>query len=156
MNMKARPEHVQSFVWELRRSFRELAEAADAALTPLGLTVGDRALMEFLSREDRPVSMSVLARTYAVSRQHIHQSLRRPPLDAFVEEYADPDDRRTVLVSLNAKGRGIWKQIQAVDAAFFESLSSAFSQDEIRQVRQVLRKLRAALFARKEESRDDD
>jgi len=148
--MRARPDTLQTFTWELRRSFRDLGEAADTELQPLGLTVGDRALLEFLSREDRPVSMAALARTYGVSRQHIHQSLRRPPLDASVDEYTDPDDGRSVLISLNAKGRGVWKRIQSVDAAFFDSLAHAFTQEEIQQAHQVLRKLRATLFARKE------
>lgn len=148
--MRARPDTLQTFTWELRRSFRELAEAADAALEPLGLTTGDRAMLEFLSREDRPVSMAALARTYAVSRQHIQQTLRRPPLEGWIDEYADPDDRRSVLVALNAKGRGAWKRVQAVDEAFFASLSPAFTQEELQQGQRVLHTLRAALFARKE------
>lgn len=147
--MKSRSETLQSFTWELRRSFRDLAEAADAELDPLGLAVGDRALMEFLSREDEPVSMAALARTYNVSRQHIHQSMRRPPLDALIDEYADPDDRRSVLVALNAKGRTLWKRVKAVDEAFFASLSPAFTQEELQQAHRVLRKLRASLLARK-------
>lgn len=148
--MRARPDTLQAFTWELRRSFRDLADAADRALQPLGLAAGDRALLEFLSREDRPVSMATLARTYTVSRQHIQQSLRRPPLNAWVDEYSDPDDRRSVLIALNAKGRGIWKRIQSVDLAFFDSLSPAFTQEEIQQAGQVLRKLRATLLAGKE------
>jgi DNA-binding MarR family transcriptional regulator len=152
--MRARSEILQSFTWELRRSFRDLAEAADAELQPLGLSVGDRALLEFLSREARPVSMAALARTYAVSRQHIQQSLRRPPMDAWVEEYTDPDDRRSVLITLNAKGRAVWKRIESVDGAFFDALAPAFTQEEIRQALQVLRKLRATLLARKERPRE--
>jgi DNA-binding MarR family transcriptional regulator len=152
--MRARSNTLQAFTWELRRSFRDLAEAADTQLEPLGLTVGDRALIEFLAREDRPVSMADLARTYAVSRQHIHHSLRRPPLDALIDEYANPDDRRSVLIALNAQGRGIWKRVQAVDEAFFLSLSPVFTQNEIQLAHQVLRKLRATLFARKGPSHD--
>jgi DNA-binding MarR family transcriptional regulator len=148
--MRTRPDTLQAFTWELRRSFRDLAEAADAELEPLGLSVGDRALLEFLSREDRPVAMAALARTYAVSRQHIHQSLRRPPLAALIDEFEDPEDRRSVLIALNAKGRALWKRIQAVDGAFFAALAPGFTQEEIQQAHQVLRKLRATLLARKE------
>lgn len=148
--MRARSDSVQAFTWELRRSFRDLAEAADTELEPLGLTAGDRAMLEFLSRENRPVAMAVLARTYAVSRQHIHQSLRRPPLDGLIDEFEDPDDRRSVLIALNAKGRALWKRLQAVDGAFFTTLASGFTQEEIQQAHQVLRKLRATLLARKE------
>jgi DNA-binding MarR family transcriptional regulator len=148
--MRARFDHLQAFTWELRRSFRDLAEAADSALEPLGLTVGDRALLEFLSREDRPVSMAALARTYAVSRQHIHKSLNRLPLREWVDEHEDPEDRRSVLVALNAKGKGAWKRVHALDEAFFVALSPAFTQEEIQQARQVLRKLRATLRANKE------
>jgi DNA-binding MarR family transcriptional regulator len=152
--MRVRSATLQTFTWELRRAFRDLAEAADKALEPLGLTVGDRAMLEFLAREDRPVSMVALARTYAVSRQHIHQSMRRPPLDALIEEYADPDDRRSVLITLNSKGRGVWKRIQSADGAFFAALAPGFTQEEIQQAHQVLRKLRATLLGRKEPDHD--
>jgi DNA-binding MarR family transcriptional regulator len=107
-------------------------------------------MLEFLSREDQPVAMAALARTYAVSRQHIQQSLRRPPLDGLIDEYQDPDDRRSVLIALNARGRALWKRIQTVDGAFFATLAPEFTQEEIQQAHQVLRKLRATLFARKE------
>ena len=36
-NMKAQADTLEQFIWELRRSFRELAAAADRALEPLGL-----------------------------------------------------------------------------------------------------------------------
>jgi DNA-binding MarR family transcriptional regulator len=111
-------------------------------------------MLEFLAREDRPVSMVALARTYAVSRQHIHQSLRRYPMDGLIDEFADQEDRRSVLIALNGKGRALWQRVQALDEGFFASLASGFTQEEIQQAHQVLRKLRATLFARKEPTHD--
>ena len=152
MNQRSAP--LQSLVWELRRAFRELAEAGDASLGSLSLSVGDRALLEFLAREGRPVSMAALARTYAVSRQHIHQSLRRSPLAGLIDEYADPEDRRSVLIALNAKGRALWRRVQAVDEAFFQNLAPAFDRDELHRGCELLRKLRAVLSAQKEMTHD--
>src|SRR4051812_32712863 len=103
--MKARPESLEQLVWELRRASCELAAAADCELGGLGLQGGDRAFLELLAREAEPVSISDLARKYSVSRQHVHQMLRRPPHPDWVEEAPDPADRRAVRLRMSRKGR---------------------------------------------------
>jgi DNA-binding MarR family transcriptional regulator len=94
--------------------------------------------------------MAALAWTCAVNHQHIHQSLRRPPLEGWIDEHEDSEGRRSVLIVLNAKGREAWKRAQAMEETFFASISSGFIQEEIQRAHRVLRKLRADLSARTE------
>jgi hypothetical protein len=48
---------IEELIWETRRLFRELGQASDMALAPLGVTAAERALLEFLAHEEVPVSL---------------------------------------------------------------------------------------------------
>src|SRR4051812_48472566 len=109
------PDVVEELVWETRRLFRALSATADEALKPLHITASERALIEFLAREPRPISLAELARKRSVSRQHIHQSLHKLRNPAWIEKRPDPHDARSVLLQLTTQGRALWKQIRAID-----------------------------------------
>ena len=142
------PCPVEALVWEIRRLFRELSQAADDALEPLGITAAERALMEFLAREAAPVSLSEIARKRAVSRQHIHQTLAR--LDPkWVVRVPDPTDGRSVVVTLSAAGRVFWKRVRAVDRQLVARLEKQVNHADARAAVDTLRSLRATLKAMK-------
>jgi DNA-binding MarR family transcriptional regulator len=148
--MVEQAELLEQVIWELRRLFRELAAVADRELRPIGLNTGDRALLELLSRERKPISLSDLARKYSVSRQHIHQSLRRLPRRAWVERKADPTDSRSVLLHLSPEGRAKWKQIRRLDRAFLNQLAHRVSRNQLASTSGMLRQLRRELSLSKE------
>jgi DNA-binding MarR family transcriptional regulator len=143
--MRARADSLEQFIWELRRSFRELAAAADQALQPLGLEARDRAFLEFLAREKGPVSLSDVARKHAVSRQYIHQVLQRLPDRGWVEEIEDPADGRTVLLRLSRKGRAQWAKIREVDRTLLGKLAAEFTEEQLSAATALLGRLRQAL-----------
>jgi DNA-binding MarR family transcriptional regulator len=143
--MGVRLEPLEQLIWELRRAFRELTAAADRELRVLGMQTRDRAFLEFLAGETDPISLSDLARKYAVSRQHIHQTLRRLPHPEWVEEVPDSTDRRAVRLRLSRKGRAIWDKVRVVDRAFLERLGERLSQEHIVAATDLLRHLRREL-----------
>jgi DNA-binding MarR family transcriptional regulator len=143
--MNASAELLEALCWELRRSFRDLLQAAELELAPLGITASDRAILEFLARETAPVSLSELARKTSVSRQHIHQSIRRLPDPGWVESVASPDDHRIVLLRLTREGRAFWKKVRAVDQRFFAPFARRFRSEELRSAVSALQKLRGEL-----------
>ena len=144
-NMKARLGSLEQLIWELRRAFRELTTAADRELQVLRIQTRDRAFLEFLARETEPISLSDLARKHAVSRQHIHQTLRSLPHPEWVEEVVDAKDRRAVRLRLSRKGRACWAKIRAVDRAFLERLAGRLSQEHVAAATDLLRQLRREL-----------
>jgi DNA-binding MarR family transcriptional regulator len=137
-------EAVEELLWETRRLFRTAA-AADRALAPLGLTAGDRALLEFLAREPGPISVAELARRRSVSRQHIHQSLDRLPNAAWIERTADPHDARSLRLRLTAEGRALWRKIRRVDKAMLQRIGRHVDDARARAAARTLRELRRAL-----------
>jgi DNA-binding MarR family transcriptional regulator len=139
---------VEDLTWETRRLFRALAAAADEALQPLNITAGERALIEFLAREPEPISLAELARKRSVSRQHIHQSLRRLRRPGWIEKRADPHDARSVLLQLTKEGRSLWKQIRAVDRALLRRIAQHVDAGRARSAAQTLREMREVLKER--------
>lgn len=136
---------VEELLWENRRLFRALAFAADDALRPLAIQASERALLEFLSRESVPISLSELARKRSVSRQHIHQSLHRLRNPKWVEKLPDPGDARSVLLRLSDQGRAFWKEIRAVDRTMLRRIGRQVDEDGIRNATQTLRRIRELL-----------
>ena len=147
--MKAHPESIESLIWEMRRLFQELSRAADTELETLGVQAAERALLEFLARAPEPISLSDLARKYAVSRQHVHQTLRRLSQPDWVKEVRDPADSRRVLLCLSEKGRQCWAAIREIDRRFFDSLSEGLSEEEVRTTQGVFSTLRGKLAQRR-------
>jgi DNA-binding MarR family transcriptional regulator len=143
--MASRAEALEQLIWELRRTFRELAAAADLELRKIGIHAGDRAFLEFLARETEPISLSDLARKYSVTRQHIHQTLRNLPNPQWVEEVPDVADGRTVLLRLSPKGRATWSRIRDLDHAFLRRLAGRLSQERVAIATDLLRQLRDAV-----------
>ena len=150
--METSGARVEQLCWELRRAFRELAAAGDQALQPLGLKAADRALLELLAREPGPVSLAGLARKRSVSRQHIHQTLRRLPDATWVRTRPDPEDRRSLLLELSPSGRRMWQEVRRRDVAFFTRLERQLTRKEVEAGLVALRHLRAAIGA---EGKDD-
>jgi DNA-binding MarR family transcriptional regulator len=139
------PEALEGLFWETRRLFRALARAADEALEPLGISAGDRALIEFLAREPGPISIAELARKRSVSRQHIHQSLSRLSNPAWIERFSDPNDARSISLTLSASGRALWQKIRRIDRAFLRRVARNFDTREVQAATKTLRHVRKVL-----------
>lgn len=140
----------EDLVWEVRRLFRDLGQAADAALAPLGITAAERAFLEFLAKEKEPITLSEIARKRAVSRQHVHQTLSRINQE-WIDRSADPSDARSVRLSLSAEGRDFWGRIRVVDGQLLERLAQILPSKEARAATATLRKVREALRSQQEE-----
>jgi DNA-binding MarR family transcriptional regulator len=136
---------LEALLWETRRLFRAAAQAADAALEPLGLNASDRALLEFLAREEAPISLSALARKRSVSRQHIHQTLARLPHPEWVTRAPDPTDARSLQLSLSPAGRAAWRKIRSVDRALLRRIEMQLDASALRASAETLRSVRALL-----------
>lgn len=140
----------EELVWEIRRLFRELGQAADAVLAPLGITAAERALLEFLAREREPITLSEIARKRSVSRQHVHQTLSRLNQE-WIDRFADPSDARSISLSLSGKGRDFWRRIRVADGKLLERIERILPAKDARAATATLRKIREALNSHPEE-----
>ena len=67
---KAINSEAYQVIWLIRRLFRALSQKSGENLEGLGISVADRAVMEFLYREEK-LSVPEIAQRYKVSRQHV-------------------------------------------------------------------------------------
>lgn len=147
--MNSSADLVEQFCWELRLAFQDLAATADLELRELGISAGDRAILELLAREPEPVSISDLARRVGVSRQHIQQAIARLPNPGWIEQAHVTGDRRLVLVSLSRSGRTLWDRRRKRDIAFFNWLAPRIEASALRTALAVLENMRKDLHSRR-------
>jgi DNA-binding MarR family transcriptional regulator len=103
----------------VQRTARALARRFDDAFRPLGLTGGQFSLLVSLNRPE-PASMSSVASLLVVDRTTLTAALKPLKRRGLVKVSVDAGDRRSRLLRLTAKGRGllaravpIWEETHA-------------------------------------------
>lgn len=103
----------------LQRATRVVARRFDEALRPLDLTNGQFSLLMSLNRPE-PARMRSVATLLAVDRTTLTANLKPLERRGLLKVAADPEDKRSKLLTLTAKGRAllasampIWKHTHA-------------------------------------------
>jgi DNA-binding MarR family transcriptional regulator len=137
----ARPE-LEGLIDEVRLLFNTLVRRGEALHAREPVTMGMRAVLEFLKRNG-PTSVPAIARSRGVTRQHI-QSLVNPLLEhGLVEAAANPAHRRSPLMLLTAKGERTIDRMRRREASVLGDVRLAAA--ELRSAAATLRALRRSL-----------
>lgn len=120
---------------------RRFADDAARALEPLGLELFEYDVLSALRRQGSPFSLpaTALARETELSSGAMTNRIDRLEERGLVARRADPEDRRSVIVRLTARGR------RAIDEAIGVRLEAArealehLSKAELRQLASLLR-----------------
>jgi len=137
-------EGAYQIVWLIRRLFRALAQKSDESLRDLGITVSDRAVMEFL-HPDEELSVPEIAERYQVSRQHVQVTVNSLLDAGILATKVNPRHKRSPLVALSSKGKELFKTIKVRDTKAVEKLFSTVSVKDRRTTRKTLEVLLAEL-----------
>ena len=127
--------------WLVRRLFRAMAELADQYLHDAGLTVADRAVMEFLY-PDAELSVPDIARRYQVSRQHVQVTVNGLVERGLLNGTENPRHKRSPLIRLSDLGRATFDEIRNRESTLLDEL---FSGIEIADIATTKRTLEALL-----------
>ncbi len=87
-------------IWLIRRLFRALAQKSGENLSAFGISVADRAVMEFLYPEKK-MSVPEIAERYKVSRQHVQSTVNSLLAQELVETQENPRHKRSLHIKLN-------------------------------------------------------
>jgi DNA-binding MarR family transcriptional regulator len=90
----------------VQRAARALARRFDEALRPVNLTNGQFSLLMSLNRP-KPAGMTAVASLLAVDRTTLTAALKPLERRGLIKVTADPADRRSRLLMLTKKGRGL-------------------------------------------------
>jgi DNA-binding MarR family transcriptional regulator len=116
-------DNAYQIVWLTRRLFRALAQKSDDSLQDLGVSVADRAVMEFL-HPDENLSVPDIAERYQVSRQHVQVTVNSL-LDArILVANVNPRHKRSPLIALTNKGKRMFRTIKARDTKAIKKMFS--------------------------------
>ena len=135
--IKSEPYQV---IWLIRRLFRALSHKSNENLEEFGISVADRAVMEFLY-PDKMLSVPEIAERYNVSRQHIQVTVNSLLDAGLVVTKENPRHKRSSLIMLNAKGRKLFGAVLRKDEEIIEVLFSHISKRSIQTTQQTLQSL---------------
>lgn len=127
-------------VFLLGRAHFSSRDRANELLRPLGIVVRHFGLMSLLD-EHGPSSQQALARRLSVSPTMITQIVDEVEARGLAERRRNPDDRRSYLVSLTAKGRRKLAAAQRVSRTVAAEIAAAIGEEGDRELRSLLRKM---------------
>ena len=123
--------------WLIRRLFRAMAQVADQYLKAHGLSVADRAVLEFLY-PDEALSVPGIASRYQVSRQHVQVTVNALVEDGFLETRTNPRHKRSPLIALTRIGRDLFAKIRKVESEHVDALFADIPGDDVEATRRTL------------------
>jgi len=127
-------------IWLIRRLFRALSQKSNENLEGYGISVADRAVMEFLYT-NKMLSVPEIAEQYKVSRQHVQATINSLLEAGLVVTKENPRHKRSPLIMLNTKGRDLFGKILKKDKEIIEILFSRISRKNIQITQQTLQSL---------------
>lgn len=127
-------------IWLIRRLFRALSQKSSENLEEFGISVADRAVMEFLN-PDKRLSVPEIADQYNVSRQHVQVTVNSLLESRLAVTKENPRHKRSPLIMLNAKGRELFSEILEKDEEAVKILFSHVSKNNVQITRQTLQSL---------------
>ena len=132
-----RNDDAYQITWLVRRLFRAMGRTANAYIEDLGVTAGERAVMEFLLRKTR-MTVPEMARAYDVSRQHIQASVNSLLEKKLVALEENPNHKRSPYVILSNKGSRLFANIAKRDDELIKATFARISKSDQENTRQTL------------------
>jgi len=124
-------------IWLIRRLFRALSQKGSENLEGMGISVADRAVMEFLY-PDTKLSVPEIAERYQVSRQHVQTTVNSLLENGLVATRENPRHKRSPLIVLNQKGRKLFASILKKDEQVLTELFLTIQENNVQITRRTL------------------
>jgi len=126
--------------WLIRRVYQAMGQQADKYLESLGISVADRAVLEFLY-PDKQLSVPQIAEQYRVSRQHVQVTVNSLKNRGLVNLEPNPRHARSPLVTLTDKGRGLSVESTHRDESAIRKIFANISDKQCARTRKTLTRL---------------
>ncbi len=127
-------------IWLIRRLFRALSQKSSENLEGLGISVADRAVLEFLYRE-KMLSVPEIAQRYKVSRQHVQVTVNSLLDKGLAVTQDNPRHKRSPHIILSSKGHELFEAVLKRDGETVDTLFSNISKKDIQTTRKTLQSL---------------
>ena len=128
--MKGKAKQVYELIWRTRRLFQQLRASSERMLEAHGINPSQRAVLEFLQRDDRR-TVSEMARRRNVSRQHVQVTVNALLALGLVAARDNPAHKRSPLITLTARGRQLFARIEREEARLLAGLEGDFDEADL-------------------------
>lgn len=135
---------VERLLDEVRLLWHVTVRAAERLHADERVTLGMRAVLEFLAREGN-TPVPAIARKRRVTRQHVQALVNELLALGLVSLDDNPAHRRSALVRLTPDGQRAIDRIQGRERRFFDGLELNASPGELQRAASTLSAVRAAL-----------
>ena len=132
-------DHYQ-IIWLVRRLFRALSHKSNEGTQKLGVSVADRAVMEFLY-PDKNLSVPEIAELYKVSRQHIQTTVNNLIENKLAEPKENIRHKRSPLIALTKAGVKRFESVLEGEQQVIEEIFSDISDRNIKITEKTLKTL---------------
>ncbi|QIS13245.1 MarR family transcriptional regulator [Nocardia arthritidis] len=136
-NMDTAPDLPELFL----RTARRIRRNQMTRLAPIGITPGQARALRIIGHQDEPPRMAALAERLGIVPRSATTVVDALEAAGLVTRAADPNNRRSTLVSLTADGREALRRIDGARRAAAEEIFATLSENQ----RETLRNLLAAL-----------
>ncbi len=126
--------------WLIRRLFRAMSQRSGEHLTDLGITLADRAVLEFLYPE-QTLSVPEIAERYQVSRQHIQVTVNHLLDMRLLTGKDNPRHKRSPLLHLTKKGFNLFEKVLQRDQTLIDAAFAKIPNTDQKMTRQTLETL---------------
>jgi DNA-binding MarR family transcriptional regulator len=125
----------------LHQVARDLATALDRQLAPLGVTAQQAALLLHASRQQHsPSQLMILLGTDTAGMTKLADRLEGKHL---IERHPNPQDRRSVLITLTPDGKALVPRVAPVFGRVTRQLLVGFSTSEVSALTAMLERMRS-------------
>ena len=114
----------------LTHSARRLRRGSTAQLAPLGLTNAQARVLRIVAAAGRPLRMADIAVRLEVVPRSVTTMVDGVEAEGLIVRGTDPDDRRSVLVSLTARGHALLESLERARRATAEEVFGGLTGDE--------------------------
>jgi DNA-binding MarR family transcriptional regulator len=114
----------------LSHSARRLRRGSTTQLAPLGLTSAQARVLHIVASAGRPLRMAEIAARLEVVPRSVTTMVDGVETAGLITRATDPDDRRSVLVSLTARGRALLASLERARRATAEEVFGGLAGPE--------------------------
>ena len=142
--MTSREENLYALIRQVRTCFNQLKTLAEQLHRDLGVNPSMRAVLESLAA-DGPRTVSAIAKSKGVSRQHIQNIMNVLQDQGFVHPLENPAHKRSPLFKLSSEGSAAFDDVREREKQPLKRLAASITLQDLQHAESVLADLNQSL-----------
>ncbi len=135
------PQYEDCIVFLLGKAYQKAHSAFKQRLAPFGITPVQQLILSVLEEEEF-LSPGEIVERVAMDNATLSGVLERMEEAGMIRKEGNPDDRRSIRVSLTAKAKKMWEGLAEQRKAINEEIAGKLSREEMLLLKRMLKDLK--------------